>query len=261
MMRPPFNIRCFVNCLEEPFNYSERLEKVKDELREADLPISDGPTICHCPMQDTMDFDLSRSDLEKAMDFIEMCVDGSDASAKGCSASKVQGWCADSAVYVHCLAGKSRAPTAILAFLISRRGYSLAAAFHCIPSWCCVNPNFVRQLMDLESRVNHGQPSPFDFERYAINGLKNLFPSLSEGTIGETLRSVSMDIQRCRHLLMMQLMRAPEHRERILIEATLAAFDHSPLLSYEDVRNVLVECNWNRGDALAKLMALQEKKA
>lgn len=80
-------------------------------------------------------------------------------------------------VFVHCYAGKSRSASFIIAYLVKKLNMSLSCAYDFISVKRDIYPNvsFVEQLMKYERFTHDLTKSTFDFDKYVIDMIYNIF--------------------------------------------------------------------------------------
>ena len=106
---------------------------------DADYYANDGITFKGVAAEDAHFYDIA-AHFEETSDFIETGLANVDGK-----------------VFVHCREGFSRAPTAVCAYLMSRKGMHLLEALKMVNERrkICPNMGFMEQLIELEERLNH----------------------------------------------------------------------------------------------------------
>jgi hypothetical protein len=252
----------------------------------------------HCPLEDTMTFSLMDFEpfmaalrfIDDAMlqrgaafgDWEEKPTDaepsGDDGHQEGVegptdAATPAGVDTPQPAIYVHCLAGRSRSPALVLAYLMTRKQVTLQEALDMLAPQMRPNPNFIQQLMGMENElrlcdvddVSLGLRGPsFDLRAYFVDGLSQMHPAIPEDVVEQCLDACGGSVEAARMLLTKKAFELA--KEKASIDSLLAVINdgvgaETPMhFTSSEVRDVFVASEKNRTVALRRLLEVQKER-
>lgn len=247
----------------------------------------------HCPMEDSMAFSLLDFEpFQSALKFIDDAMlqrgatfgdweeqptaeDEQPANNNGDNIDNgnVGGESADlplPAVYVHCLAGRSRSPALVLAYLMTRKQLTLQEALDMLAPQMRPNPNFIKQLMELEGDMlehddtGRAHQARFDLHGYFVDGLSQMHPMIPEDVVVACLDACGLDVEMARMMLTKKAFQMA--KDKASIESLLAVLNEGlqeqdcGRLTEAEAYAAFTESEKNRTVALKQLMELQRAR-
>jgi hypothetical protein len=248
----------------------------------------------HCPLEDTMTFSLIDSEpFMGALRFIDDAMlqrgaafggweekptdaelsgdDGHQEGVEGTDAAAPADVDAPQpAIYVHCLAGRSRSPALVLAYLMTRKQVTLQEALDMLAPQMRPNPNFIQQLMAMDNELrlcdvdNVNRGPPFDLRAYFVDGLSQMHPAIPEDMVEQCLDACGGSVEAARMLLTKKAFELA--KEKASIDSLLAVINdgvsaETPMhFDASEVSDVFLASEKNRTVALRRLLEVQKER-